>query len=258
MTTIVTVHSHRGGTGKSFLAANLARQMVDRGLDVLVVDTNVQAPAMHVFLGVPNQRVDRGLSDYLLGAGEIHDLLLEVPLGSGTARLLPSRLSADVIASVVGRGYDPGLLDDGLRQLASDLRPDVMLLDTSAGMTNETMVSLALADRLLLLARPEHQDLEGARVTMSVVRRLSCPRIMLLANRVPASSRPLARDALETAYGLPVHAMLDTVDAGAAQDLLAPPHPDGDLHDQLLRLSTEVLAPVAGDIRGTDTGGVRP
>jgi proline iminopeptidase len=70
-------------------------------------------------------------------------LLAEDAWVTGLLLLVPGRLDADVIARIVGRGYDAGLLDDGLRVLRARFLPDVLLLDTHAGMTNETMVALA-------------------------------------------------------------------------------------------------------------------
>ena len=47
MTHIAFIHSYRGGTGKSNMAANLAATLADQGQRVGVIDTNLQAPSLH-------------------------------------------------------------------------------------------------------------------------------------------------------------------------------------------------------------------
>jgi anion-transporting ArsA/GET3 family ATPase len=48
---VVSIHSFRGGTGKSNLAANLAVQLGRRGMRVGVIDTDIQSPGIHVLFG---------------------------------------------------------------------------------------------------------------------------------------------------------------------------------------------------------------
>ncbi|MFX1564015.1 MAG: P-loop NTPase, partial [Promethearchaeota archaeon] len=45
---IVTLHSFRGGTGKSNLTANLAMYAAMKGRNVCVIDTDIQSPGIHV------------------------------------------------------------------------------------------------------------------------------------------------------------------------------------------------------------------
>jgi len=48
MSTIVSIHSFRGGTGKSNLTANLASSLIQQGKRVAMVDTDIQSPGIHV------------------------------------------------------------------------------------------------------------------------------------------------------------------------------------------------------------------
>ncbi|MEM8603501.1 MAG: P-loop NTPase, partial [Cyanobacteria bacterium P01_H01_bin.121] len=48
MSKIVSIHSYRGGTGKSNSAANLATTIARYGHRVCVVDTDIQSPGIHV------------------------------------------------------------------------------------------------------------------------------------------------------------------------------------------------------------------
>ena len=52
MTQIVSIHSYRGGTGKSNLTANLATTMALLGKRVGIVDTDIQSPGIHILFNV--------------------------------------------------------------------------------------------------------------------------------------------------------------------------------------------------------------
>ena len=67
MSKIVSIHSFRGGTGKSNISANLAVLTALKGKRVGVVDTDVQSPGIHVLFGFDEDRVERALNDYLWG-----------------------------------------------------------------------------------------------------------------------------------------------------------------------------------------------
>ena len=53
MSKIISVHSFRGGTGKSNTTANLAVTLARKGNRVAVVDTDIQSPGIHAIFGKP-------------------------------------------------------------------------------------------------------------------------------------------------------------------------------------------------------------
>ncbi len=67
------VASAVAGEGKTFIAVNLGRAIVQqRGRSVLLIDADLRAPRMHVFLGAS---AAPGLSDYLLGEADMFSIL---------------------------------------------------------------------------------------------------------------------------------------------------------------------------------------
>jgi MinD-like ATPase involved in chromosome partitioning or flagellar assembly len=66
MSTIVSVHSYRGGTGKSNFIANLASCVVKQGKRAAVVDTEIQSPGLHVLFGMDGQTTGLTLNDVLI------------------------------------------------------------------------------------------------------------------------------------------------------------------------------------------------
>ena len=249
MTRVLAIHSHSGGTGKSTFAANLGTVLASEGRRVCLVDTDVQAPGLHVLLGLSEPDLGCTLSDFLLGDCEIeeavHDLDDRLPDGAtGSLAMVPSRLSTQVISALVGGGYDAGLLDEGLRILIEKLSPDVMILDTQAGMNNETMVALSAADTVVLLLRPDEQDLQGAPVAASAAQRMTAPHTVVLLNMVARADDPdCVREAAEAAYGCAVAAVLPhspQVAELASRGVFVLEHPDHP-HTEQLRLLAEGL-----------------
>lgn len=262
MTTVMAIHSHGGGTGKSHFAMNIAAALSLRGRRVCLVDTDVQAPGLHVLLGIDDDELPHTLSDYLVGDCEIEQAAYDVthhlgPAATGLLLLVPGRLDADVIARIVGRGYDAGLLDDGLRVLRERFLPDVLLLDTHAGMTNETMVALAAADSVTLLMRADELDFRSAAVTTAVTRRLNCPRTQVVLNMVGPDQDPVHVRALAAAaYGCDVAAVVrhcPELAALAGTSVFVLSHPEhavaagfADLAEHLVGLASGPPLPVAG------------
>jgi Mrp family chromosome partitioning ATPase len=52
MARIISIHSFRGGAGKSNIAANLAALFAPEGQRVGVVDTDLQSPGIHALFGL--------------------------------------------------------------------------------------------------------------------------------------------------------------------------------------------------------------
>ena len=67
MSKIVSVHSYRGGTGKSNTTANLAASIAMRGCRVGIVDTDIQSPGIHVLFGFDENDIHLALNDFLWG-----------------------------------------------------------------------------------------------------------------------------------------------------------------------------------------------
>lgn len=232
-TKIISVHSFRGGTGKSNTSANLAAQLAAAGLRVAVVDTDVQSPGIHVLYGFGSDFGGPTLNDFLYGGTAIAKAAHDVTPTGGEGRLwlVPSSMKPTDIARVLRQGYDVELLNDGFRALISDLSLDVLVIDTHPGLNEETLLSITISDTLLLLLRPDKQDYQGTAVTVDVARRLEVPELLLVVNKVPstANTADLAEEVrvaydVEVAGVLPLSEDLVTNASGGLFSLTNPEH----------------------------------
>jgi MinD-like ATPase involved in chromosome partitioning or flagellar assembly len=191
MSKIVSVHSFRGGTGKSNTTANLASLLAMEGFRVGVVDTDIASPGIHVLFNFDEAEMVHSLNDYLWGKCSIKETAHDVSgrLGAeikGQIFLIPASIKAGEIARILREGYDVGLLNDGFRDLVREMQLDFLMIDTHPGLNEETLLSIAISDALIILMRPDQQDYQGTAVTVDVARKLDVPRMLMLVNKVPS------------------------------------------------------------------------
>jgi septum site-determining protein MinD len=234
---VISVHSFRGGTGKSNLTANLAAIVALRGHRVGIVDTDIQSPGIHALFGLDEGRIGRCLNDYLWERCSVEDTAhdvsaaLDSQLTEGSAvYLVPSSIKSGDIARVLREGYDVGRLNDGFQDLAGRLRLDHLFVDTHPGLNEETLLSIAVSDLLILLMRPDRQDFQGTAVTVEVARKLEVPQLLLVVNKALTTvDVGELRRQIESAYGEPVAAVLplsEDLVRMASSDLFSLREPD--------------------------------
>jgi septum site-determining protein MinD len=190
MAQIISVHSYRGGTGKSNTVSNLAVILAQKGYRVAVVDTDIQSPGVHVLFGFGQDSIQTSLNDYLWGKVDVKDAVYDIShlLTSGRGGglfLLPSSIKTSDIARVLREGYDVNRLNDGYRKVVRDFKLDYLIIDTHPGLNEETLLSITISNVLLLLLRPDQQDYQGTAVTVDVARKLQVEKLLIAVNKAP-------------------------------------------------------------------------
>lgn len=196
MSQVISIHSFRGGTGKSNLTANIAVAVASQGKRVAVVDTDIQSPGIHVIFGLDEEEMTYSLNDYLWGKCTLQQTAYDVTRNlktadgtiasiKGSVFLVPSSLRAGEIARVLREGFDVGLLNDGFQELIDQLQLDYLFIDTHPGLNEETLLSITISDALVVILRPDRQDYLGTAVTLEVARKLDVPKLMMLVNKMP-------------------------------------------------------------------------
>jgi MinD-like ATPase involved in chromosome partitioning or flagellar assembly len=211
---VISVHSFRGGTGKSNLTANLSTSLALTGKRVGIVDTDIQSPGIHVIFNLDENQVNRALNDYLWGNCAIEDTAYDItppPVAGrgGALYLIPASIKAGEIARVLREGYDVDRLGEGFQHLLDTLRLDYLFIDTHPGLNEETLLSLAISDALVLILRPDRQDFQGTAVTVEVARKLEVPKLWLVVNKaLPSMDLAALKQRVEDTYHAPVAAVL--------------------------------------------------
>jgi MinD-like ATPase involved in chromosome partitioning or flagellar assembly len=221
MSKVVSVHSFRGGTGKSNVTANIATMIARSGKRVGIVDTDIQSPGIHVLFGFDEKKITYTLNDYLWGRCTIEQAAYDVNQVAkikpkffnfgmnGAIYLIPSSIKTGEISRILREGYDARLLNDGFRNLTRKLKLDYLFIDTHPGINEETLLSIIISDILVVILRPDQQDYQGTAVAIDVARKLDVPKIMLVVNKaLPKLNFQSLRQQMQSAYGTPVAGVL--------------------------------------------------
>lgn len=222
MAQILAVHSFRGGTGKSNLSANLAAALALEGRRVAIFDTDLASPGVHVLFGFRPEAGQFTLNDYLQNDVPIRSCAHEVtpaPVkqAKGKIWLVPASLESDRIARLLREGYQVERLNDALFALSDELDLDVVIIDTHPGINEETLLSTAISDCLVMVMRPDSQDYLGTAVAIEVAERLDVPAVRMVVNKLPESCDPAqVAERVSMSYGVPIGALLPL-----SQDLLS-------------------------------------
>lgn len=250
MARIISIHSFRGGTGKSNLAANLTVLLAAAGQRVGVIDTDIQSPGIHNLFDLDGGAFDYALNDFLWGRCSIQQAATDVTARlaapvSGRIMLIPASIKAGEIARVLREGYDVRVLTNGLRRAISELQLDTLVIDTHPGLNEETMLSIAISHVLLVVMRPDRQDYEGTGVTVEVASALSVPNMAIVVNKLPPGFAPAEVQArVEQTFGCAVAAILphsDEMMTLASAGIFVQRYPDHPISATLQQVTASLL-----------------
>ncbi|MFM8369294.1 MAG: MinD/ParA family protein [Chloroflexota bacterium] len=253
---IVSIHSFRGGTGKSNTTANLASQVAMTGKRVGVVDTDIQSPGIHVLFGLDEHKMGKTLNDFLHGKASIREVGFPVGenIGEGEGRsqlagknlfLFPSSINGKDISQILHEGIDFNKLNEGLQTAITEFNLDYLFIDTHPGLNEETLLSIATSDILIIILRPDNQDLQGTAVTVDVARSLDVPNLFLMVNKaLPKYNFAEIKKDIEAQFQAPVTSVLPLsfdMAENASKDLFSLRYPDHEWSKALRNIVPYIL-----------------
>ena len=139
--TIITITSGKGGVGKTSVVINLALSLARLGHRVGILDADFGLGNVDVLLGMTPQH---HLGDYLIGEKTLDEITIPGPLG---VRIIPA---GSGVRSLTALGRDQWTqLSSVIRTISRDL--DYLLLDTAAGISDNVVEPLLMAERILVV-----------------------------------------------------------------------------------------------------------
>ena len=143
-TRIITVSSGKGGVGKTNLSINLALAYAQLGKRVIVLDADLGLANVNVVLGIIPKY---NLYHLIRKQKVIREIILDTNYG------------IQIVAGASGFSKIANLTDDEREKFIEDLSElssaDVIIIDTSAGVSNNVLAFIAAADDALIVTTPE-------------------------------------------------------------------------------------------------------
>ncbi|WP_435067390.1 P-loop NTPase [Haloplanus sp. C73] len=240
---VYAVASGKGGVGKTTTVANLGAALAMGGHETVVVDADLGMGNLAGVLGVD---ADAGPT--------VHDVL------SGRATAAEATRDGPVGLSVLPASDD---LDDfgtanpaNLSTLLDSLDAETVLVDTSAGLSHDSVEPLRVADEVLLVTTAEAGALGDTAKTRDVTDRFETAVAGAVVTRVDADASDEAARTVTDRLGVPVRGTIpddDAVKAAAeAGQPLVVAAPDAPATRAYRRLAADIvddesLAPLAED-----------
>ena len=208
---IISIHSFRGGTGKSNITANLAYLLAQQGKRVGIIDCDIQSPGIHILFQLNQDQLKHTLNDYLWNRCSIKECAVDVTdrlgtsLALGKLFIVPSSLSASEITKILREGYNIEYLIEGYYKIIKELNLDYLLIDSHPGINQETLLAISISDILLVILRPDNQDFQGTAITIELAKKLEVPALFLIVNKtLPSMNLSAMEIEINKAFNTPI------------------------------------------------------
>lgn len=180
---VISVTSGKGGVGKTNIAANIAYLLSAKKKKTLIIDADCGLANIDLLLGLTPRF---NLSHVLKGEKSLQEILV---VGPGGIRILPSSSGIQEM-STLSREQKLALQDE-LQALS--FRPDFVLIDTSAGISDNVMYFNMVAGEIIVVVTPEPTSIADAYALIKLLsQRHAKKRFKLIVNQ--ARSREEARE----------------------------------------------------------------
>jgi len=172
---VCAVAGGKGGVGRTTTALNLGVAMEQLGHETVVVDADLDTGDLGTRLAVDPPE---SIQSVLAGEGALEDALVET---AGDVTVLPAESSLDAYAEA-----DPEQLPDVLSSLRASF--DLVLVDTSAGVSHQTTVAVGAADETVLVTTPADAAVTDASLTGALTDRAGGDTTGLVVTRATAET----------------------------------------------------------------------
>lgn len=192
MTRLICVTSGKGGVGKTTVTSNVGAALTQFGSDTIVLDANLTNPNLGFHLGIP--LYPKTLHDVLKGEAHITEAMY---IHNSGLRVVPAGLSIDDLVDT-----SPENLSDVLLDTVGE--PDFVLVDSAAGLGNESINAIEASDEVLVVTNPNLPSVTDALKTVNVAEEAGTDVIGVVLNRVKDHDSELDTGEVESMIGYEV------------------------------------------------------
>jgi MinD-like ATPase involved in chromosome partitioning or flagellar assembly len=187
---IITLHSYKGGTGKTLLSVNLAMIFADKGKRVCLLDLDLRAPSLSATF---KNNKKYWVNDYLNKMCKIDSILTDctpnyIKAGQLFVGLADPSTAAIREMSSKDRKWGMKALGRLLslkNSLLKDMDFDYVIFDSSPGLQYSSINAIVVADMVLVVTSIDKSDLEGTQRMIHDLYKLYEKKTGIVVNKVP-------------------------------------------------------------------------
>ena len=185
---VITIHSYRGGTGKTSVATNVAACLSQSGKATCLIDMDFRAPSLNTMF---DYEPDHWINDYLEGRCELDSALVDMSSKLGLeGKLLIGFANPDVNVAreIMEKGKKWHLTAfQRLTKAKDDLLGngvEYIILDTSPGVHYSAVNAIVASDDVVVVTTTYKSDLDGISNLISGIYELLGKNASILVNKV--------------------------------------------------------------------------
>jgi len=160
MKKLIVITSGKGGVGKTTTAINLGAAIKHFDRDVLIIDGNLTTPNVGIYLGCPEVPVS--LNHVISNRADASEAVYEHESGM---KIIPSSLSLKELKNI---NYNK------LKNFKKDFKKisDYVIVDSGAGLGEEAVSAIKMADDIILITNPEMPAITDALKTIKLAEQM--------------------------------------------------------------------------------------
>lgn len=186
---LVTLHSYKGGTGKTLLSVNLAMIFAEMGKKVCLLDLDLRAPSLSSTFNNNNRY---WVNDYLNKSCKMDNILADYTpkyVKSGKLFVGLADPSTETIREMSSkdRKWEMEALGRllALKEYLKDMNFDYVICDSSPGLQYSSINAIVAADVVLVVTSIDKSDIDGTQRMIHDLYDLYEKKTGIVVNKVP-------------------------------------------------------------------------
>ena len=196
MSKVFVISSGKGGVGKTTTAINIGAAINYFGEDVLIVDGNLSTPNIGIHLGSPEVPINlnhvlQKKADPIEGVYE-HESGIKIMLSSLSIKDMEKVKPEDLLS---------------IKKELSKISDNV-IIDCAAGLGNEAMSAIKMADELILVTNPEMPAITDALKTIKMAEKEKIPVKGVVMTKVMRNNIEMPPETVKEMLEVPILGMV--------------------------------------------------
>jgi septum site-determining protein MinD len=196
MKRMIVITSGKGGVGKTTTAINLGAAINYFGKDVLVIDGNLTTPNIGLHLNSPEVPIN--LNHVLLGKADAFEAVYEHESGM---KIMPSSLSIKELNRI---------MPEKIKEFKEDFKKisEYIIIDSAAGLGNEAVSLIQMADELIIITNPEMPAITDALKAIKIAEQMKKQVLGVIVTRVRRDDIEMRPETVKDMLEVPILGMV--------------------------------------------------